>query len=258
MIAGLVVLSLFGGFFVTYDPLKPDTSAIFNAPSGKHWMGTDQLGRDLFSRIVVGTGFSLQTAVIATLTAALLGIPIGLLGGYYGGWLGRAIDFLIDGMLALPGILLALAIVTALGPGFTNAMLALGISFSPVYARIVRGQVLTIKGSSYVEAARIIGCPDLRILVRHILPNMFAPLIVVSSLAAAGAILAGAGLSYLGLGPQPPTPEWGAIMFAGTPFISTAPWITLFPGLAIMLTVLAANLLGDGLRDALDPKQRFG
>jgi len=262
--AGLVTLSLLvivaatGRFIVPYDPLKPDMSALMSPPSARHLMGTDQIGRDLLSRIIVGAPYSLQTALIATLVAAVIGIPLGLLAGYFGGWTGQVIDLLTDAMLAFPGIIMAMTLVAALGPGFTNAMIALGISFSPVYTRLVRGQVLSIKQTPYVESALVVGCSSLRILWRYVLPNTMAPLIVLSSMSVAGAIMAGAGLSYLGLGAQPPIPEWGALMNAGIWFLSNAPWVTLFPGLAIMITTLAANLVGDGLRDALDPRLRIG
>jgi len=252
----LVIVAVTGPFLAPYDPLEPDMGALFSPPNFQHPMGTDQIGRDLLSRIIVGTPYSLKTALIALLVAAAIGVPLGLLSGYSSPWVRQAIDMLTDAMLAFPGIILALAIVAAVGPGFTNAMIALGISFSPVYTRLVRGEVLSIKQETYVEAARAVGCGHLRIIVRHILPNIMPPLIVLSSMAAGGAILAGAGLSYLGLGAQPPEPEWGALMNAGIWFLSTAPWMSLFPGLAILITVLGANLLGDGLRDALDPRLR--
>lgn len=256
MLCGLAFFALFGGILAPYDPLEPDTNRIFSPPSLAHPMGTDQIGRDVLSRIMAGTGFSLQTALLASLAAAVIGVPIGLLGGYYGGWIGRIVDLFTDAMLALPGIILALAVVTALGPGYTNAMLAIGASFSPVYARLVRGQVLSIRERTFIEAVRLMGLSDRRIVLGHVLPNAAGPIVVLMSLSASGAILAGAALSFLGLGAQPPTPEWGAIMFAGVTFLSNAPWITLFPGLAITLTVLATNLFGDGLRDALDPRIR--
>jgi len=254
----LVLLAVVGPTVTPYDPLEPDMNALMTGPSKKHPMGTDQIGRDLLSRIVTGTPYTLRTAAIATGIAALIGVPFGLIGGYFGRRIGMAIDFLTDAMLAFPGIIFALAMVTALGPGFTNAMIAIGIAFSPVYARVVRGQVLAVKQAPYVEAARAIGCKDHRIVLRHILPGILAPVVVLSSMGVGGAILAGAGLSYLGLGAQPPAPEWGALMNAGVWFYTTAPWITLFPGLAITVTVLAANLFGDGLRDALDPGLRAG
>ena len=261
-IAGLIVLlaliavAFFGSRLAPYPPQQPDLNALFSAPTADHPFGTDQLGRDLLSRVIAGSGYSLRTALLATLAAAVIGIPLGLLGGYFGGWIGRAVDLFTDSMLAFPGIILALAVVTALGPGFTNAMLAVGISFSPVYARLVRGQVLTVKQMPYIEAGRLLGYSHWRILGLHIVPNILAPIVVLSSLGLSGAILVGTALSFLGLGAAPPTPEWGAIMFAGVPFLQTAPWVTIFPGLAITITVLAANLVGDGLRDALDPRVR--
>ena len=254
----LVIAAVLGPSVAPYDPLEPDMNALMSEPTRAHPLGTDQIGRDLLSRIIAGAPYTLRTAVIATAIAALIGLPLGLASGYFGRWPGLAIDFCTEAMLAFPGIIFALAIVTALGPGFTNAMVAIGIAFSPIYVRIVRGEVLSVKQSTYVEAARALGCSDLRILFRHILPGILAPVIVLSSTGVGGAILAGAGLSYLGLGAQPPAPEWGALMNAGVWFHSTAPWITLFPGVAILVTVLAANLLGDGLRDALDPSLRTG
>ncbi len=258
VLLGCLVLALFGRWLAPYDPLAPDMDVLMAAPSLRHPFGTDQIGRDMLSRIIAGTNYSLRTALIATSVAALIGVPLGLLSGYFGGWLGSSIDVLTDALLAFPGILMALAIVTALGPGFTNGMIALGIAFSPIYTRLVRGQVLTLKSLPFVEAARALGASNLFVLVRHVLPNTIAPLIVLSSMSVGGAILAGAGLSYLGLGAQPPEPEWGALMNAGIWLLTAAPWITFFPGLAIMITVLAANLLGDGLRDALDPRQELG
>jgi ABC-type dipeptide/oligopeptide/nickel transport system permease subunit len=255
MLSLILVMAVLGRFITPYDPLEPDMQAILSPPSWKHPMGTDQIGRDMFSRIIAGAPYSLFASIVATLIAIIIGVPLGLMGGYFGGWIGRAFDMFTDALLAFPGILLALAIVTALGPGFTKGMIAVGISFSPVYMRLVRGEVLRLKESLFVESARALGASELSLLFRHILPNILAPLIVVSSMAVGGAILAGAGLSYLGLGAQPPIPEWGALMNAGIWFLSAAPWITLFPGLLIMLTVLALNLLGDGLRDALDPRQ---
>lgn len=256
VLLALIVVAFFGGRFAPYSPQQPDLNALFSAPTARHPFGTDQLGRDLLSRIITGTGYSLRTALVATLAAAVIGIPLGLLGGYFGGWIGRAVDLFTDSMLAFPGIILALAVVTALGASFTNAMLAVGISFSPVYARLVRGQVLAVRQMPYIEAGRLLGYSHWRLLVRHIVPNIAAPIVVLSALGLSGAILVGTALSFLGLGAAPPTPEWGAIMFAGVPFLQTAPWVTLFPGLAITITVLAANLVGDGLRDALDPRVR--
>ncbi|NIM92792.1 MAG: ABC transporter permease subunit [Anaerolineales bacterium] len=248
-----VTVAVVGQFITPYDPFEPDSDALLSPPSMDHLMGTDQIGRDLLSRIIAGAAYSLGTAFIATSVAALIGVPLGLISGFRGGKIGQAIDFFSDSLLAFPGILLALAIVAALGPGFTNAMIAIGISFSPLYIRLTRGQVMSVKENTYVDSARVVGASNTRILTRHIFPNVLAPLIVASSMAVGGAIMVGAGLSYLGLGAQPPIPEWGALMNAGIWLLSEAPWVTFFPGLVIMVTILAANLLGDGLRDALDP-----
>lgn len=251
----LFLLSIGGPLVTPYDPYEPDMQALLVAPSAKHWMGTDQIGRDMLSRIIAGTGYSLSMALTATAVATVVGIPIGLVAGYWSGAVRALIDLLTDAMLAFPGLLLALALVTAFGPGYLNGMVALGIAFSPMYIRLVRGQALSARENLYVEASRALGGSRLYILMRHILPNISSPIIVLSSMAVGGALLAGSGLSYLGLGAQPPIPEWGALMNAGIWFFSVAPWITLFPGLAIMVTVLAANLLGDGLRDILDPHE---
>ncbi len=215
---------------------------------------TDHLGRDILSRLLYGARISLTLGLISVGIAATCGTLLGLVAGYYGGRVDLTAGVLIDVMLAFPGILLALGIVTVLRPGITNAMIAVGIAAIPTYTRLVRGSVLAAKNNVYVEAARVVGCRTPRILWLHILPNVLAPLIVLATLGAAQAILAGAALSFLGLGAQPPTPEWGLMLSEGRRYIRDAWWNSMFPGVAIMLTVLAINLLGDGLRDALDPR----
>ncbi len=236
------------------DPLVQDLYGRLSPPSGKNWFGTDDFGRDILSRVIHGARVSLHVGVAAVAIALVVGTAIGLIAGYWGGLLDNVLMRLMDLMLAFPSILLAIVVVAVLGPSLSNAMLAVGIVSIPQYARLVRASVLSIREQDYVTAARALGAGDARIILTAILPNCIAPLIVQSTLGMAGAILDAAGLSFLGLGAQPPTPEWGAMLSSGRDFILSAPWVLTFPGLAILLTVLAFNLLGDGLRDALDPK----
>jgi peptide/nickel transport system permease protein len=256
----LVLIALMGIFAPALAPYDPDLQARDEVPllppSAAHPLGTDSLARDNLSRVIWGARVSLPVGIVSVGIAALFGVLLGLIAGYYGGWADMLISRVIEVMLAFPGIMLALAIIQVLGPGLNNVMIAVGIGAIPGYTRVVRGSVLAVREAVYVEAARVLGCPDRRILLRHVLPNVVAPIIVLSTLGLAGAILAAASLSFLGLGSQPPTAEWGAMLSRGRDFLRTAPWVTLFPGLAILLTVLAVNLLGDGLRDALDPRLR--
>jgi peptide/nickel transport system permease protein len=257
LLAALIAAALAAPLLTPYEPLIMNPVDRLQPPNAHHIFGTDVFGRDLATRMLFGSRISLQTGLISVTIAVAIGVPMGLASGFYGGSVDRLLMRLVDLMLTFPGILLALVIIAILGPNLRNAMLAVGISASPTYARVVRAAVLSAKEQTYVEAARAIGCSNIRIMVRHILPNTIAPIIVLGTLGIAGAIVAAAALSYLGLGAQPPTPEWGALLSEGRNYLRQAWWITTFPGLAIMLAVLSINLLGDGLRDALDPRLRY-
>jgi peptide/nickel transport system permease protein len=239
-----------------YDPIKMVGSEVFQAPTAMHWLGTDQFGRDILSRIIYGTKYSLQLGFISVLISLLFGVPLGLISGYYGKVPDTIIMRIMDVMLGFPGILLALVFVAILGPGLGNATIAVGVAAIPQYTRLVRGTILSAKENTYVEAAKLIGCKDIRILFLHLLPNISAPIIVLSTMSIAWAIVYGASLSYLGLGAQPPSPEWGAMLSTGRDYLRGQWWIATFPGVAILLSVLAINIVGDGLRDALDPRQK--
>jgi peptide/nickel transport system permease protein len=252
----LIVVAIFAPLLAPYDPIEVVPRDSVQPPSRTHWLGADIYGRDILSRILYGARISLTIGLISVGIAATLGVPVGLLAGWYGGWTDTGVMRVTDAMLAFPGLLLALSIIAVLGPGLNNAMIAVGIAAIPTYVRLVRGSVLSARSHVYVDAARVVGCPTRRITFRHILPNVFAPVLVLSSLGVATAILASAGLSFLGLGAQPPTPEWGAMVNEGRDRLASAWWISTFPSLAIMVAVLAINLLGDGLRDALDPRLR--
>ncbi|AFG38120.1 ABC transporter permease [Spirochaeta africana] len=261
-VAGLIiigvflVLSIFAPYFATHSPTATSLGNRLQGPSSEHWFGTDELGRDLFSRMLYGGRISMNIGVISTLIGLLIGVPIGAVSGYYGGKLDMIIQRFIDMLIAFPGILLAIVVVTVLGVGVQNVMIAVGIASVPLYARLVRGSVLAAKEQSYVTAAAAAGLRDWRIIFRHILPNCLAPIIVQSTFQIATAILWAAGLGFLGLGAQAPTPEWGAILSNGRAYIRSAHHLTTIPGIAILLMVLGFNLIGDGLRDALDPKTR--
>lgn len=259
---GIVVLFVLFFFAIAGEQLAPygvneqDIPNRLEGPSASHWFGTDDLGRDVLSRVMVATRASLQVGFVAVGIALSLGVPIGLAAGFYGGASDSILMRLMDIVFAFPAILLAIAVVAVRGPGLTNAMIAIGIVYMPIFARITRGSVLTVKQEVFVRAARSLGASDVRILTRHILPNIVGPIIVQTSLSLAFAILSEAALSYLGLGVQPPAPAWGRMLADGRAFVDDAPWIAIFPGLAILLTVMAFNFLGDGLRDALDPRQK--
>jgi peptide/nickel transport system permease protein len=257
---GLVVVvvfigvALFAPVVAPYDPLATSWSAIRKAPSAAHWFGTDEIGRDVLSRVIWGARASLLAGLVSVCISLTLGVPIGLVAGYVGGFTDGLISRITDAMLACPFLILAIALAAFLGPSLTNAMIAIGISATPVFIRLTRAQVLAIKVEDYVEAARALGNPHLRIALRHILPNVLPPLIVQATLATAAAIIAEASLSFLGLGQQPPAPSWGSMLNTAKNYVENAPWMAVWPGLSIFLLVLSFNLLGDGLRDALDPR----
>lgn len=255
-LALILLMALFAPMLAPEDPLEQDYGRVLAAPNGDNLLGTDQFGRDILSRVIVGSRQSLQVAAIAILIAASVGSVLGLVTGYFGGWIDMVVQRLIDMQLAFPGILFALAVVSVLGPGLRNAMIAVGISLVPAFARMVRGSVLSARENVYVEAALVIGASQARVVFRHILPNVLAPIMVLATVAIAWAILIGASLSFLGLGAQLPNPEWGLDLATSREYLREAWWMSTFPGLAIMLTVVSVNLVGEGLRDALDPRLR--
>lgn len=252
----LVLLAVFADVIADYDEvaIKMNTSIKLQGPSRDHILGTDELGRDIFARMIHGARVSLQVGIIAVGIAIVIGGTLGAIAGFYGGKLDNIIMRIMDIFLAIPSILLAITIVSALGSSMMNLMIAVGISSIPSYARIVRASVLSIKDQEFIEAARAIGAKDSRIILKHILPNSLAPVIVQGTLGVAGAILSTAGLSFIGLGIDKPAPEWGAMLSGGRSYLRNAWHVTTFPGIAIMITILSLNLLGDGLRDALDPR----
>ena len=255
-VAFFVLLAIFAPWFSPYDPLQTSWAAVRKAPSAEFLFGTDEIGRDVLSRVIWGTRASLLAGLVSVCIALALGVPIGLTAGYVGGWVDALISRITDAMLACPFLILAIAFAAFLGPSLTNAMIAIGISATPIFIRLTRAQVLAVKVEDYVEAARAVGNPPLRIALRHVLPNIAAPLIVQATLAIAAAVIAEASLSFLGLGQQPPAPSWGSMLNTAKNYVDNAPWMAIWPGLSIFLLVLSFNLLGDGLRDALDPRQR--
>ena len=263
IVALLVLISIFADFLFDYNTvvIKQYTGIRLKTPSAAHWLGTDEFGRDILARLVHGSRVSLSVGVVAVSIALLIGGSLGAIAGFYGGKIDNVIMRIMDIFLAIPGTLLAvpslllsITIVSALGPSIFNLMLAIAISSVPGYARIVRASVLTVKDQEFVEAAKCIGANNFEIISSHILPNCMAPIIVQVSLKVASAILSTSGLSFLGLGVKAPTPEWGAMLSGGRAYLRNAPHLTVFPGIAIIITILSLNLLGDGLRDALDPK----
>ena len=253
MLLTLLLLVMAAPLIATHDPLDISPAEALQPPSLAHIMGTDQLGRDVFSRVLYGGRVSLRVGLIAVFIGASVGILLGMFSGFYGGWLDSGLSWASDVLLAFPGILLALVIIAILGPGLTNVMVAVGISFIPSFMRVTRSAVLSTRELEYVKAAYALGNNEQAIMGKHILPNILRPLLVLASLGVGTAILAGAALSFLGLGVQPPAPEWGAMLSAGQNFMRQGWWISIFPGFCIFLTVLAVNLLGDSIGDVMSP-----
>jgi peptide/nickel transport system permease protein len=256
VIAVFVVVAVAAPMVAPFDPIATSWTAIRKAPSMQHWMGTDENGRDVLSRVVFGARASLLAGVVSVLIAAGIGVPVGLLAGFAGGRVDAVIGRVVDAMLACPFLILAIALAAFLGPALSNAMIAIGVTAAPVFARVARGATMDAMTNDYVEAARAIGNPPWRVALRHVAPNIVPPVLVQATLAIALAIIAEASLSFLGLGQQPPAPSWGSMLNSAQRFLTQAPWLAVFPGAAIFLAVLAFNLVGDGLRDALDPRRR--
>jgi peptide/nickel transport system permease protein len=251
-----VALAIFAPWISPQDPIATSWSAIRQAPSAAHWFGTDEVGRDVLSRVIWGSRASLLAGVVSVSISLALGVPIGLAAGFLGGFVDALISRITDAFLACPFLILAIALAAFLGPSLLNAMIAIGVSATPIFVRLTRAAVLNVKVEDYVEAARAVGNPPWRIAVHHVLPNIAAPVIVQATLAIAAAVIAEASLSFLGLGQQPPAPSWGSMLNSAKNYVDNAPWMAIWPGLAIFMLVLSFNLLGDGLRDALDPRQR--
>lgn len=256
IVALFVLLAVLAPLVAPFDPNKTNFLALRKPPSAMYWLGTDEIGRDILSRLIHGGIASLYAGVISVFIALAIGMPIGLIAGWFGGWSDAVISRATDALLAVPFLILAIALAAALGPSLTNAMIAIGLSQVPIFVRLTRGQVLAVKTEDFVEGARAVGVPNWQILLRHITPNIFAPLVVQATLTVATAIIAEASLSFLGLGQQPPAPSWGSMLNTAKNYMDSAPWMSISPGLAICLVVLGFNLLGDGLRDALDPREQ--
>ena len=252
----LVLIAILAPLIAPFDPTQQAYAFVRKPPSLRNWLGTDESGRDLLSRVIFGARASLLAGVVSVGIAVGIGVPVGMLAGYRGGLTDALISRVTDAMLAIPFLILAIALAAFLGPSLTNAMIAIGVTATPIFVRLTRGQVLVVKTEDYVEAARAVGNGPLRIAFRHILPNIAPALLVQASLTIAAAIIAEASLSFLGLGQQPPAPSWGSMLNTAQRFLTNAPWMAIWPGLAIFAAVLSFNLLGDGLRDALDPKER--
>ncbi|NLG09627.1 MAG: ABC transporter permease [Deinococcales bacterium] len=256
LVLGMVLAALFAPLLAPHAPTKADFGAILAAPSAKHPLGTDELGRDVLSRLLFGARASLQAGMLAVLIAVVIGVPVGLVSGYRRGWVDEVVMRLTDAVMAFPVIVLALAMTAVLGASLTTAMVAIGVVYAPVFVRLARAQAMALREVEFTEAARALGNHEAAILVRHLLPNIASAVLVQASLSVAAAILVESALSFLGLGVQPPTPSWGSMLRIGTGYLLEAPWTSFWPGLAIFVTVLGINLLGDGLRDVLDPRDR--
>jgi peptide/nickel transport system permease protein len=256
VVAMFILLALFAPLIAPYDPIATSWTLVRKPPSALHWFGTDDLGRDVLARVIYGTRASLLAGAISVGIALCVGVPLGLLSGYRGGFIDALISRMTDAMLACPSLILAIAFAAFLGPSLGNAMIAIGITATPIFVRLTRAQTMNVKVEDYVEAARAIGNPRWRIALFHILPNILPALLVQATLSIATAIIAEAALSFLGLGQQPPAPSWGSMLNAAQRFLTSAPWMAIWPGLAIFLVVLSLNLVGDGLRDALDPRAK--
>ena len=260
-LVGAVIILFFTALAVTapilpiIDPLATSWSAIRKAPSAMYWLGTDDLGRDILSRMIWGAQASLMAGVFSVAISVCIGVPFGLVAGYFGGWVDMVISRVTEALLAMPFLIMAIALAAFLGPSLMNAMISIGLSAMPIFVRLTRGQVLAVKTEDYVEGARAVGLNHLEIMLRYILPNVMAPIIVQATLTIATAIIAEASLSFLGLGQQPPAPSWGSMLNVAKNFLNQAPWMAMWPGAAIFLVVIGFNLLGDGLRDALDPRE---
>ncbi|MGA9869037.1 MAG: ABC transporter permease [Acetobacteraceae bacterium] len=256
VIVFVVLVAVFAPLVAPYDPIATSWTAIRKAPSWAHWMGTDQNGRDVLSRVIFGARASLLAGVVSVMIAGGIGVPAGLLAGFAGGIVDSILSRIVDAMLAVPFLILAIALAAFLGPSLRNAMIAIGVSYFPQFMRVARAATLDAMSNDYVEAARALGNPGWRVALRHIAPNILPPVLVQGTLASAVAILAEAALSFLGQGQQPPAPSWGSMLNEAQQFLTQAPWLAIFPGIAIFLCVLSFNLVGDGLRDALDPRGR--
>ena len=256
LIVLFALLAVLAPVIAPYDPTAQSWANVRKAPSLAHWFGTDEVGRDVFSRLIYGARASLMAGCISIAIALSIGVPLGMVAGYLGGFADALLSRITDAMLAIPFLILAIALAAFLGPSLGNAMIAIGVSTAPIFVRLTRAQVMTVKVEDYVEGARAVGNPRWRIAVVHILPNILPALLVQATLSIAAAIIAEASLSFLGLGQQPPAPSWGSMLNSAQRFLASAPWMAIWPGFAIFLTVLSFNLVGDGLRDALDPRRQ--
>ncbi|TYR31563.1 ABC transporter permease [Mesorhizobium microcysteis] len=254
LVSVFVLMALLAPVLTSYDPFATSFTSIRKPPSADFWLGTDELGRDIYTRMLYGARASLMAGVVSVAIAVAVGVPFGLLAGFYGGWVDASVSRVTEALLAIPFLILAIALAAFLGPSLTNAMIAIGLSATPIFIRLTRGQTLAVKTEDYVEGARAIGLPNVLIITRYIFPNVLPPIVVQATITIATAIIAEASLSFLGLGQQPPNPSWGSMLNTAKNFMTQAPWMSIFPGGAIFMVVLGFNLLGDGLRDALDPR----